>query len=199
VLLRALTDLVCASSSCADDIDPANAWDPTDIQVRVYDKSAAIFQRECESYDARSRPRVDAQQRLSRAHLGLTRSFVDYKGFWTANSFAANGPIDEYWACRERVACIDLSALRKFEITGPDAEALLQLAVTRDIRRLAVGQVVYTALCYETGGMMDDGTVFRLGPQNFRLVCGDAYCGVWLRQLAAERGLAPGADPRPIS
>jgi len=120
----------------------------------------------------------------------LTRSFIDYKGFWTANSFAANGPIDEYWACRERVACIDLSALRKFEITGPDAEALLQLAVTRDIRRLAVGQVVYTALCYETGGMLDDGTVFRLGAQNFRLVCGDAYCGVWLRQLAAEHGLA---------
>jgi aminomethyltransferase len=38
--------------------------------------------------------------------------------------------------------------------------------------------------------MLDDGTVFRLGPQNFRLVCGDAYCGVWLRQLAAERGLS---------
>ena len=88
------------------------------------------------------------------------------------------------------MACIDLSALRKFEITGPDAEALLQLAVTRDIRRLAVGQVVYTALCYETGGMLDDGTVFKLGPQNFRLICGDSYCGVWLRQLAAQHGLA---------
>jgi aminomethyltransferase len=49
---------------------------------------------------------------------------------------------------------------------------------------------VYTALCHESGGMLDDGTVFRLGPQNFRLVCGDAYCGVWLRQLAAERGLS---------
>jgi aminomethyltransferase len=36
VLLRALTDLVCASSSCTDDIDPANAWVPTDIHVRVY-------------------------------------------------------------------------------------------------------------------------------------------------------------------
>jgi len=38
--------------------------------------------------------------------------------------------------------------------------------------------------------MIDDGTIFRLGPQNFRLVCGDAYCGVWLRRLAAERGLS---------
>jgi len=190
VLLRALTDLVCASSSCADDIDPANAWQPTDIQVRVYAQSAAF------SRGNANRMTPDAAPELTRAsgfHVrtsALTRSFVDYKGFWTATGYAANGPIEEYWACRERAACIDLSALRKFEITGPDAEALLQLAVTRDMRRLAVGQVVYTALCYETGGMIDDGTVFRLGPQNFRLVCGDAYCGVWLRQLAAERGLS---------
>src|SRR5256885_3956329 len=36
VLLRALTDLVCLSSACPDDIDPANAWNPTEVHVRVY-------------------------------------------------------------------------------------------------------------------------------------------------------------------
>ena len=190
VLLRALTDLVCASSSCADDIDPANGWDPTDIQVRVYDKSAGFSKGNAIRMTPDSAPELTRKSGFDPRTSALTRSFVDYKGFWTPTSFAANGPIDEYWACRERVACIDLSALRKFEITGPDAEGLLQLAVTRDVRRLAVGQVVYTALCYETGGMLDDGTVFKLGPQNFRLVCGDPYCGVWLRQLAAEHGLA---------
>jgi aminomethyltransferase len=189
VLLRALTDLVCASSSCADDIDPANAWQPTDIQVRVYDKDCSF------SRGIANRMTPDAPAELTRESAfhartsALTRSFVEYKGFWAPEHFAANGVIDEYWACRERAVCIDLSALRKFEVTGPDAEALLQLAVTRDIRRLAVGQVVYTAICHPSGGMMDDGTVFRLGQQNFRFVCGDAYCGVWLRQLAAEQGL----------
>jgi aminomethyltransferase len=190
VLLRALTDLVCASSSCADDIDPANGWEPTDIQVRVYDRSAAIALGNAHRMTPDAAPELTRQSGFHARTAALTRSFIDYKGFWTATGYAANGPIDEYWACRERAACIDLSALRKFEITGPDAEALLQVALTRDVRRLAVGQVVYTALCYETGGMIDDGTVFRLGPQNFRLVCGDAFCGVWLRQLAAERGLA---------
>jgi len=190
VLLRALTDLVCASSSCADDIDPANAWQPTDIQVRVYDQSAAFSRGNANRMTPDAAPELTRTSGFHERTSALTRSFVDYKGFWTPTGYAANGPIDEYWACRERAVCIDLSALRKFEVTGPDAEALLQLAVTRDMRRLAVGQVVYTALCYETGGMIDDGTVFRLGPQNFRLVCGDAYCGVWLRQLAAERGLA---------
>lgn len=190
VLLRALTDLVCASSSCADDIDPANAWNPTDIQVRVYDKSAAFSKGNANRMTPDAAPELTRKSGFDPRTSALTRSFVDYKGFWTPTQYAGNGPIEEYWACRERAACIDLSALRKFEITGPDAEALLQLAVTRDVRRLAVGQVVYTALCYESGGMIDDGTVFRLGPQNFRLVCGDAYCGVWLRQLAAERGLS---------
>jgi len=190
VLLRALTDLVCASSSCADDIDPANAWQPTDIQVRVYDRSAAFAKGNAYRMTPDAAPELTRKSGFDPRTAALTRAFVDYKGFWTPTGYAANGPIDEYWACRERVACIDLSALRKFEITGPDSQALLQLAVTRDMQRLAVGQVVYTAICNETGGMIDDGTVFRLGPQNFRLVCGDAYCGVWLRQLAAERGLA---------
>jgi aminomethyltransferase len=190
VLLRALTDLVCASSSCADDIDPANAWEPTDIQVRVYDRSAAFSKGTANRMTPDAAPELTRKSGFDARTRALTRSFVDYKGFWTPTQYAANGPIDEYWACRERAACIDLSALRKFEITGPDAGALLQLAVTRDVRRLAVGQVVYTALCHETGGMLDDGTLFRLGPQNFRLVCGDAYCGPWLRQLAAERGLS---------
>ena len=36
VLMRALTDLVCVSSACPDDIDPGNGWNPTDIHVRTY-------------------------------------------------------------------------------------------------------------------------------------------------------------------
>jgi len=37
--------------------------------------------------------------------------------------------------------------------------------------------------------MVDDGTVLRLGPHNFRLICGTDYTGIWLRELAAARGL----------
>jgi aminomethyltransferase len=84
---------------------------------------------------------------------------------------------------------MDLSPLRKWEILGPDAEELLQATMTRDIRRLADGQVVYTALCNDTGGMIDDGTVFRLHPTNFRFVGGSDYDGVWLREEAERLGL----------
>ena len=74
-------------------------------------------------------------------------------------------------------------------MVGPDAEALLQAAVTRNIRKLATGQVVYTALCNETGGMLDDATVFRLGADKFRFVGGDEYDGTWLRLVAERLGL----------
>ena len=84
---------------------------------------------------------------------------------------------------------MDLSPLRKWEVLGPDAEELLQATMTRDIRRLADGQVVYTAVCNDTGGMLDDGTVFRLGPDNFRFVGGAEYDGVWLREQADRLGL----------
>jgi aminomethyltransferase len=47
---------------------------------------------------------------------------------------------------------------------------------------------VYTAICYEHGGMIDDGTVLRLGPNNFRFIAGADYSGVWLRELAAAHG-----------
>ena len=84
---------------------------------------------------------------------------------------------------------MDLSPLRKFEVTGPDAETLLQYTLTRNVRRLAVGQVSYSAMCYEHGGMLDDGTLFRLGADNFRWIGGEDYGGQWLREQAERLGL----------
>jgi aminomethyltransferase len=189
VLLRALTDLVCLSSACPDDIDPANAWNPTEIHVRVYPAkerfSAAIAHRvtpDAEpklTRDTGFRPRTGA----------LTSRFTDYNGYWLPTAYDNHGAVDEYWACRERAAIMDLSPLRKWEVLGPDAEELLQWTMTRDIRRLSDGQVVYTAVCNDTGGMIDDGTVFRLQATNFRFVGGSEYDGIWLREQAERRGL----------
>jgi aminomethyltransferase len=189
VLLRALTDLVCASSSCADDIDVANAWEPTDIHVRVYDASETFSRGIAHRMTPDAEPRLTRESGFHPRTSALTRKFVEYRGFWLADCYSDEGPIAEYWACRERAAIMDLSPLRKFEVLGPDAEELMQLAVTRNMKKLAVGQVVYTAMCYDHGGMIDDGTVFRLGQQNFRWVCGEDYCGVHLRELAAKHGL----------
>ena len=83
---------------------------------------------------------------------------------------------------------MDLSPLRKFEILGPDAELLMQWVLTRNVRKLAVGQVVYSSICYPHGGMIDDGTLLRLTKDNFRWVGGSDYGGEWMRQQAKEKG-----------
>jgi aminomethyltransferase len=44
-------------------------------------------------------------------------------------------------------------------------------------------------MCHETGGMIDDGTVFRIAATNFRWVGGSDYGGVWLREQAERLGL----------
>lgn len=186
VLLRALTDLLCVSSSCPDDIDAANGWQPTDIHVRVYASQNEFPRAIAHRMTPDALPELTRQSAFHPRMAALTPHFANYRGFWLPQHFSAEGPIAEYWACREAVVMIDLSALRKFEITGPDAEALLQYALTRDVRKLAVGQVVYTALCHEHGGMLDDATLLRLGPDTFRLVCGEDRSGAWLRELAVR-------------
>ncbi|MBD0317134.1 MAG: DUF1989 domain-containing protein [Thermoleophilia bacterium] len=195
VLLRAMTDLVCASSACPDDIDPANGWQITDVHVRVYSPenrfSAAIAHRVTPDAE----PVLTRETTFHPRTSALTTDLTEYRGYWLPNRFHNEGAIAEYWACREKVAVMDLSPLRKWEILGPDAEALVQAVITRDARRLSVGQVTYTAVCNEAGGMIDDGTVFRLGPDNFRFVGGDEYDGVWLKEQARGRDLRVQVKP----
>lgn len=189
VLLRALTDLVCASSACPDDIDAANGWNPTDIHVRIYPATHSFSKAVAFRMSPDADPQLTRETAFHPRTAALTRNFVEYRGFWLPTKFNNHGAIAEYHACREAAAVMDLSPLRKFEVLGPDAETLMQTACTRNIRRLSVGQVVYTAMCYEHGGMLDDGTVFRLGPDNFRWIGGDEYGGAWLREQAEKRGL----------
>ena len=195
VMLRALSDLVCASSACPDDIDPSNAWEVTDVHVRVYSPhnrfSVAIAHR----VTADAPPVLTQETAFHPRTEALTKSFVEYRGFWLPHCFNNEGAIAEYWACREKVAVMDLSPLRKWEVLGPDAETLMQRTITRDVRKLSVGQVVYTALCNETGGMIDDATVFRLADNNFRFVGGDEYDGVWLREIAERQNLKAWVKP----
>ena len=189
VLLRALTDLICVSSACPDDTTPANGWNPTDIHVRTYSGAEKFSRAVAIRTTPDSEPKMTKQTAFHSSFAKHTRNFVEYKGYWLANCFSKAGPIEEYWACREKAVVLDLSPLRKFEILGPDAEALMQYTLTRNVKKLAIGQVVYSAMCYEHGGMIDDGTLLRLGKDNFRWIGGDDYGGVWLREQAEKLGL----------
>ena len=189
VLLRALEDLVCVSTSCPDDIDAANGWNPTDIAVRVYNAANQFKKATAFRMTADSEAELTKETGFHRCTSAETQRFSEYNGYWLADSYTAHGPISEYWACRQAAAAIDLSPLRKYEVTGPDAELLMQTCLTRNVRRLTDGQVSYTAMCLDTGGMIDDGTVFRLGRDNFRWIGGSDHSGIWLREQAERLGL----------
>jgi aminomethyltransferase len=169
VLLRAANDLVCASSACPDDIDPANGWEVTDIHVRVYRPENRFSLAIAHRVTPEAEPVMTKETAFHPRTSALTRDMVEYRGYWLPNCFIGDDTIAEYWACRERAAIMDLSPLRKWEVLGPDAEALIQRAITRDARRLAVGQVTYTAVCNETGG--------------------DEYTGIHLTKLAEAESM----------
>ena len=189
VLLKALTDLVCVSSACPDDTTAANGWNPTDIHVRTYDGAEPFKRAIAFRATPESEPQMTKETGFHSSFAVHTRNFIEYNGYWLANCFSQAGPLEEYHACREKAVVLDLSPLRKFEITGPDSEALCQYLFTRNMKTLPVGGVVYTAMCYEHGGMIDDGTVFRLGKDNFRWIGGTDYGGEWIRQQADKLGL----------
>ncbi len=189
VLLRALTDLVCISSACPCDIDQANGWNPTDIQVRTYAETEKFSRSVGYRKSAEAELEPTKQTAFHDCFAKHTRDFVEYNGYWLPNAFHNYGPTAEYWACREKAAIMDLSPLRKYEITGPDAEQLMQHCVTRNVKKLAVGQLTYTAICYEHGGMIDDGTLFKLGETNFRWIGGNDTSGLWIREQAEKLGL----------
>ena len=189
VLMRALNDLVCATSACPDDIAATNGWNPTDIHIRVYPAKKTFSKGVAYRMTADAAPQLTRETAFHARTSALTRNFEEFRGFWLPSSFIGHGAIDEYNACRNGAVVMDLSQLRKFEVLGPDAEELLQRTLTRNVRNLSAGRIVYTAMCYDTGGMLDDGTLFRLGDNNFRWICGDDYSGIWLRQQAEKLGL----------
>ena len=189
VLLQAQKDLVSVSSACPCDVDAANDWNPTDIYVRVYSEKKAFAKAIGYRKNADSDFMLTKQTGFHQRTSSLTKDMMDSSGFWIPNKYNNYGAIEEYTACRNNVVMMDLSSLRKFEILGPDSEELLNTALTRNVKKLAIGQVVYSALCYENGTMIDDGTLYKLGESNFRWICGSDYSGEWLRDLGKKLNL----------
>ncbi|HEU0223674.1 MAG TPA: hypothetical protein VFR34_15885 [Paracoccaceae bacterium] len=81
----------------------------------------------------------------------------------------------EYFCIRSTAALLDISPLVKYRIEGPGAAAYLNRLTPRDVTGLAPGRVQYTSWCDDDGQVLDDGTLFRLGPERFRLCCQERH------------------------
>ncbi|MGV8986862.1 MAG: aminomethyltransferase family protein [Cypionkella sp.] len=89
----------------------------------------------------------------------------------------------EYAAIRNTAMLYDLCPMTKYRISGVEAEDYLQRLTLRNVSKISVGAVQYTAWCDDTGKVLDDGTLFRLGPQDFMLCCQERHLP-WLLDSA---------------
>jgi aminomethyltransferase len=99
-------------------------------------------------------------------------SYRDWAGFYAVSAYETHHE-HEYNAIRNACALIDISPLFKYRVSGPDAMRLVNRVITRDASKMGVGQVYYTPWCDEHGKVIDDGTVTRIGPAEFRWTAAD--------------------------
>lgn len=118
----------------------------------------------------------------------LTNDLIDYNGFWFPNSFTEYGMEAEYWALRKKAVLMDLSVVRKVDILGKDALSLLQVAFSRDLSKLTIGQAIYGCLLNPHGGIIDDGIVYQLAEADYRYVGNCDGNEIWLDSIAQKCG-----------
>src|ERR1700704_3695329 len=110
-------------------------------------------------------------------------NYREWSGYYPVSSYEPHHE-HEYNAIRNAAALIDISPLFKYRLTGRDATRLVDRVVTRDMRKVSVGQVVYTPWCDEQGKVIDDGTVSRLKENVYRWTAADPSLR-WFSQNAA--------------
>ncbi len=94
-------------------------------------------------------------------------NFVPWSGYTTVDVFTTVE--QEYFAIRNATSVYDLTPMVKYRIAGPDALRFLNRLMTRDIRKLTPGRVTYGVWCNDGGQLIDDGTAFCLGANEYRL------------------------------
>jgi aminomethyltransferase len=115
--------------------------------------------------------------------LSQLDSFIPWSGYTTVDVFTTVE--QEYFAIRNAATLYDLTPMVKYRVAGPDAQRYLNRLVTRDVARLKVNRVCYCVWCDDSGHVIDDGTIFRLGEDEYRLCTAERQID-WL--LDSARG-----------
>jgi aminomethyltransferase len=110
-------------------------------------------------------------------------NYREWSGYYAVSAYEPHHE-HEYNAIRNAAALIDISPLFKYRLTGKDATRLVDRIITRDMRKVSVGQVIYTPWCDERGKVIDDGTVSQLAENTYRWTAADPSLR-WFTQNAA--------------
>jgi len=81
-----------------------------------------------------------------------------------------SGIIDEHINTRTNAGLFDVSHMGRFEVKGSDAYDCIQTLVTNDISKLNDHQALYSPICYDNGGIIDDLLIYRINGEKFLVV-----------------------------
>jgi glycine cleavage system T protein (aminomethyltransferase) len=109
-------------------------------------------------------------------------NYREWSGYYTVSVYEMHHE-HEYNAIRNSAALIDISPLFKYRVTGRDATKFVNRVISRDINKVAVDQVIYCCWCDPEGKVIDDGTITRLGENDYRWTAADPSLR-WFRQNA---------------
>jgi len=109
-------------------------------------------------------------------------NFKEWSGYYTVSVYEMTHE-HEYNAIRNSSALIDITPLFKYRVTGADATRLVNRVIARDINKVAVDQVIYCCWCDSWGKVIDDGTITRLGENDYRWTAADPSFR-WFQQNA---------------
>ncbi|MBA3824408.1 MAG: glycine cleavage system aminomethyltransferase GcvT, partial [Ktedonobacterales bacterium] len=101
-------------------------------------------------------------------HIALGARMVDFSGWEMPVQYS--GIVDEHRAVRAAAGLFDVSHMGEFIVTGKGALDYLQGLVPNNVARLEEGQALYTQICSESGGTLDDLLIYHLNPERYMVV-----------------------------
>ena len=106
---------------------------------------------------------------LFEEHVRLGGKIVPFAGYAMPVQYPT-GIRAEHRAVREKAGLFDVSHMGEFRVRGEGAQEFVAYATTNDPSRLEPGDAQYSAMCHETGGVIDDLIVYCMGEADYRLV-----------------------------
>jgi len=101
-------------------------------------------------------------------HISSGAKIVDFHGWEMPLQYS--GIIDEHKNTRSNVGLFDVSHMGRFKITGTSAENCAQNLLTNDVTKIGDLQAIYSPMCSESGGNLDDVIAYRINKEDFLLV-----------------------------
>lgn len=106
---------------------------------------------------------------LFQKHVELGGKLIDFGG-WELPVQYAGGILSEHKQVRERAGLFDVSHMGEIVVQGEGAKAFIQSLITNDLNRIAAGETIYSPICQEDGGTVDDLIVYRFADDDFFVV-----------------------------